>query len=89
MSHFDHFFTFFFGRSVESGYICGSVVSIISIITHNTIMLKTFKTPSIEIVHLEETDVIATSPNGVLGVDPTENVDFADKARSRSIWNDE
>ena len=52
-------------------------------------MLKSFKTPSVKIVYLDEADVIVTSPDRSLSVNTTEDVDDADKARSRSIWGDD
>lgn len=52
-------------------------------------MLKSFKTPSVKIVYLDEADVIVTSPDRSLSVNTSEDVDDADKARSRSIWGDD
>ena len=51
-------------------------------------MLKTFKKPSVKIVYLEEADIIATSTRD-LGINPEEDVDYVDKAPSRSIWGDD
>ena len=83
MKCFNHFFAFFFGRFVDCCYLCGQIIH-----TNATIMLKTFKIPSVKIVYLEEADIIATSTKE-MGINSEEDVDYVDKAPNRSIWGDD
>ena len=54
-------------------------------------MMKQYKTPSVRVVILDDTDLIATSDPGMsynLGMNG-EDTSESDKAPNRSIWGDD